>query len=103
MAAKNGDRVTVDFVGKIDGVAFDGGTASDFAFEVGAGQMLADFDTAAVDMTVGAEKTFDLAFPADYQGKEVAGKTAQFIITMKKRRVRTTSANLDRRRRRWRL
>jgi len=83
-ASSKGDRVTVDFVGKIDGVAFDGGTASDFAFEVGAGQMLADFDTAAVDMTVGAEKTFDLAFPADYQGKEVAGKTAQFTITMKK-------------------
>lgn len=79
-----GDRVTVDFVGKIDGVAFDGGTASDFAFEVGAGQMLPDFDTAAVDMAIGAEKTFDLAFPADYQGKEVAGKTAQFTVTMKK-------------------
>ena len=83
-ASAKGDRVTVDFVGKIDGVAFDGGTASDFAFEVGAGQMLPDFDTAAVDMAVGAEKTFDLAFPADYQGKEVAGKTAQFTITMKK-------------------
>ena len=83
-ASVKGDRVTVDFVGKIDGVAFDGGTASDFAFEVGAGQMLPDFDTAAVDMAVGAEKTFDLAFPADYQGKEVAGKTAQFTITMKK-------------------
>lgn len=83
-ASAKGDRVTVDFVGKIDGVAFDGGTASDFAFEVGAGQMLPDFDTAAVGMVVGAEKTFDLAFPADYQGKEVAGKTAQFTITMKK-------------------
>ena len=83
-ASAKGDRVTVDFVGKIDGVAFDGGTASDFAFEVGAGQMLPDFDTAAVGMAVGAEKTFDLAFPADYQGKEVAGKTAQFTITMKK-------------------
>lgn len=83
-ASAKGDRVTVDFVGKIDGVAFDSGTASDFAFEVGAGQMLPDFDTAAVGMAVGAEKTFDLAFPADYQGKEVAGKTAQFTITMKK-------------------
>jgi trigger factor len=83
-ASAKGDRVTVDFVGKIDGVAFDGGTASDFAFEVGAGQMLPDFDTAAVGMAVGAEKNFDLAFPADYQGKEVAGKTAQFTITMKK-------------------
>jgi trigger factor len=46
--------------------------------------MLPDFDAAAVDMAVGAEKNFDLAFPADYQGKEVAGKTAQFTITMKK-------------------
>ena len=83
-AGQAGDRITVDFVGKIDGVAFDGGTAEGFAFELGAGQMLPEFDAAAIGLAAGAEKSFSLTFPADYQGKEVAGKTAQFSITVKK-------------------
>ena len=78
------DRVTVDFVGTIDGVAFDGGTSTDFAFVLGGGQMLPEFDSAATGMAPGARKEFNLTFPADYQGKEVAGKTAQFTITVKK-------------------
>ncbi|MBL8383870.1 MAG: trigger factor [Burkholderiales bacterium] len=82
--SRKGDRLTVDFAGSIDGVPFDGGSAKDFAFELGGGQMLPEFDAAGLDMTVGGEKTFDLAFPADYQGKEVAGKTAQFTISVKK-------------------
>jgi trigger factor len=83
-ASQKDDRVTVDFVGKIDGVAFQGGSSNDFPFVLGGGQMLAEFDTAATGMELGAEKTFDLKFPDDYQGKEVAGKTAQFTITLKK-------------------
>ena len=83
-ASQKDDRVTLDFVGKIDGVAFEGGSAKDFAFVLGGGQMLPEFDTAATGMELNAEKTFDLSFPADYQGKEVAGKTAQFTITLKK-------------------
>jgi trigger factor len=83
-ASQKDDRVTVDFVGKIDGVAFQGGSSPDFPFVLGGGQMLAEFDTAATGMEIGAEKTFDLKFPDDYQGKEVAGKTAQFTITLKK-------------------
>ena len=82
--AREDDRVTVDFVGKIDGVPFQGGSASDFNFVLGGGQMLPEFDTAATGLAPGAEKTFDLKFPDDYQGKEVAGKTAQFTITVKK-------------------
>jgi trigger factor len=79
-----GDRVTVDFTGKIDNVAFDGGSATGFAFELGAGQMLPEFDAGATGLAAGASKEFDLTFPPDYQGKEVAGKTARFTITVGK-------------------
>lgn len=78
------DKVTLDFVGKIDDVAFEGGTATDFSFVIGKGQMLPEFETAAKGMKTGETKTFDLAFPEDYHGKDVAGKTAQFEITIKK-------------------
>ncbi|WP_423197284.1 MULTISPECIES: trigger factor [unclassified Cupriavidus] len=84
VTAKNGDRVTVDFVGKIDGVEFAGGKADDFAFVLGEGRMLPEFEAAAVGLKVGESKSFPLAFPADYHGKEVAGKTAEFTITLKK-------------------
>ena len=83
-AGQKDDRVTLDFVGKIDGVPFQGGSANDFNFVLGGGQMLPEFDTAATGLGPGAENTFDLKFPDDYQGKEVAGKTAQFTITVKK-------------------
>lgn len=82
-AGAAGDRVTLDFAGTIDGVAFDGGTSTDFKFELGAGQMLPEFDAAATGMSAGETKAFDLAFPADYHGKDVAGKTARFTITVK--------------------
>lgn len=83
VAAKNGDRVTVDFVGKIDGVEFAGGKAEDFVFVLGEGRMLPEFEQAALGLKVGESKTFPLAFPEDYHGKEVAGKTAEFTITVK--------------------
>lgn len=83
-AAADEDKVTLDFVGKIDGVAFDGGTASDFSFVLGKGQMLPEFEAAARGLKAGESKTFDLSFPEDYHGKDVAGKTAQFEITIKK-------------------
>jgi trigger factor len=78
------DRVTVDFVGKIDGEPFEGGKAEDFAFMVGEGQMLKEFDEAVRGMKLGESKTFPLAFPADYHGQDVAGKTADFLVTIKK-------------------
>jgi trigger factor len=82
--AANGDRVTVDFVGKIDGVEFAGGKAEDYAFVLGEGRMLPEFEAATVGLKVGESKTFPLAFPEDYHGKDVAGKTAEFTITLKK-------------------
>jgi len=83
-SAQNGDRVTVDFVGKIDGVEFPGGKAEDYPFVLGEGRMLPEFEAAAIGLKAGESKTFPLAFPEDYHGKDVAGKTAEFTITMKK-------------------
>ncbi|MCC2959417.1 trigger factor [Massilia sp. IC2-278] len=80
--AANGDRVTVDFVGKIDGVEFDGGKAEGYSFVLGEGRMLPEFEAATVGLKVGESKTFPLAFPEDYHGKDVAGKTAEFTITL---------------------
>ncbi|HZT56893.1 MAG TPA: trigger factor [Burkholderiaceae bacterium] len=82
--AVEGDRVTIDFEGKIDGVPFEGGRAEGFQFLIGEGQMLEQFDLAVRGMKSGESKTFPLQFPADYQGKEVAGKEADFMVTLKK-------------------
>ena len=83
-AAQDGDRATVDFEGKIDGELFDGGKAEDFQFILGDGQMLKEFEEATRGMKLGESKTFPLVFPEDYQGKDVAGKIADFMVTIKK-------------------
>ncbi len=83
-AVQEGDRVTVDFEGKIDGELFEGGKAEDFQFLVGEGQMLKEFEEAVRGMKPGESKTFPLAFPEEYHGKDVAGKTADFMVTVKK-------------------
>jgi trigger factor len=82
--AVEGDRVSIDFEGKIDGEPFAGGKAEAFQFIIGEGQMLAQFDQAVRGMKAGESKTFPLQFPADYQGAEVAGKEADFLVTVKK-------------------
>lgn len=82
--AQNGDRVTIDFVGKIDGVEFQGGKAENYPFVLGEGRMLPEFEAATVGLKVGEAKSFPLTFPADYHGKDVAGKTAEFTVTLKK-------------------
>jgi trigger factor len=82
--AVESDRVTIDFEGKIDGEPFAGGKAEGFQFIVGEGQMLPQFDQGVRGMKAGDSKTFPVAFPADYQGKDVAGKEADFLVTMKK-------------------
>ncbi|ARN20355.1 trigger factor [Piscinibacter gummiphilus] len=83
-AAGEGDRVTIDFEGKIDGVPFDGGKAEGFQFLIGEGQMLEQFEKAVRGMKAGESKTFPLQFPEDYQGKDVAGKEADFLVTVNK-------------------
>jgi len=82
-AARNDDRVTVDFNGTIDGAAFQGGTAKDQAVVLGSGRLLPDFESNLPGMKAGDTKAFDLRFPDDYHGKDVAGKTARFEITVK--------------------
>ncbi|MEN9420353.1 MAG: trigger factor [Pseudomonadota bacterium] len=82
--AAEGDRVTIDFEGKIDGEPFSGGRAENFSFVIGEGQMLEQFDKGVRGMKVGQSKTFPLKFPDDYQGRDVAGKEADFLVTMKK-------------------
>lgn len=83
-AALEGDRVTIDFEGKIDGETFPGGKADAFQFLVGEGQMLKEFEDAVRGMKSGESKTFPLSFPADYHGKDVAGKQADFMVTLNK-------------------
>jgi len=83
-AAKDNDRVTIDFEGKIDGEPFQGGKAEAFQFLLGEGQMLKEFEDAVRGMKSGESKTFPLNFPADYHGKDVAGKQADFLVTLKK-------------------
>lgn len=82
--AAEGDRVTIDFEGKIDGVPFEGGKAEGFQFLVGEGQMLEAFEKAVRGMKAGESKTFPLQFPEDYHGKDVAGKEADFLVTLNK-------------------
>ena len=82
--AQEGDRATIDFEGKIDGETFAGGKADDFQFLVGEGQMLKEFEDAVRGMKSGESKTFPLSFPEDYHGKDVAGKQADFMVTVKK-------------------
>ncbi len=80
--AGHGDRAVVDFTGKIEGVAFPGGQAKDFPIVIGEGRMLPEFEAALTGMAPGGNKTFELTFPADYHGKEVAGKPAEFTLTV---------------------
>jgi trigger factor len=82
-ASVDGDRLIVDFTGLVDGVAFEGGAAKDFAMVLGERRMLPEFETAANGLKKGETRTFDLKFPEDYFGKDVAGKTATFTLTAK--------------------
>ena len=81
-AAQEGDRVIIDFEGKIDGKVFEGGASKNYPFVLGKGQMLPEFETGIVGMKEGESKDVTVHFPEEYHGKEVAGKTAIFTITL---------------------
>ncbi|MDE2599478.1 MAG: trigger factor [Rhodocyclaceae bacterium] len=83
-AAAKDDRVTVDFTGRKDGVEFPGGKAEGYPFVIGQGQMLPDFETAAIGLKAGEKKTFEMTFPADYQAADLAGQKVEFDITVQK-------------------
>ena len=81
---KKGDKVTIDFVGTIDGKEFEGGTSKDYTYVLGEGKMIDGFDEGIYGMKMGEEKTIEVTFPEDYSKKDLQGKKAQFKITMKK-------------------
>jgi trigger factor len=82
-AAQNEDRVLIDFSGKLDGVAFEGGKGKDVIVVLGIGRMLPDFEAAIIGMKPKETKTFDMKFPEDYHGKNVAGKKVAFTVTLR--------------------
>ncbi|KEI35646.1 cell division trigger factor [Francisella sp. W12-1067] len=83
-AVKSDDKVTIDFVGKKDGEVFDGGSANDTDVIIGSGQMIPGFEDGIIGMLKDEQKTITVTFPKDYQNQELAGKDAQFDITVKK-------------------
>lgn len=83
-AAQNGDTVNIDFEGKMDGVAFDGGSAQGYDLTLGAGQFIAGFEEQVVGMNVGETKDVNVTFPEDYQAENLKGKPAVFTVTVHK-------------------
>jgi len=81
--AENGDQLIIDFVGKLDGVAFEGGSATDTALELGAGRFIPGFEEQLVGVKAGDEKTITVTFPADYPAENLKGQDATFDITVK--------------------
>lgn len=78
--AATGDLVVMDFAGKVDGVAFDGGTGTDMRIEIGSGRLIPGFEEQLVGVKAGEEKTIEVTFPADYGVKDLAGKPATFDL-----------------------
>ncbi|EKF9660075.1 trigger factor [Vibrio cholerae] len=83
-AAENGKRVSIDFVGSIDGVEFEGGKAENFPLEMGAGRMIPGFEDGIVGKTKGMEFVIDVTFPDDYHAENLKGKAAKFAIKVNK-------------------
>ena len=83
-AAREGDEVIIDFVGKKDGVAFDGGSAKDFALKLGGGQFIPGFEEGVVGHKVGETFDLDLEFPKDYHAENLAGAKVVFSVTLHK-------------------
>lgn len=81
-AAENGDQINIDFVGKLDGVAFPGGSAKGTGLVLGSGRMIPGFEEALDGVKAGDERVITPTFPEDYQNLELAGKTAEFTVTV---------------------
>lgn len=82
--AGKGDRVNIDYHGQVDGKEFEGGQAKGFSLILGDGYALKDFEDAIIDMKNGENKVFQMIFPTDYHGKEVAGKSVTFDVRLNK-------------------
>lgn len=82
--SKKGERITIDFTGRVDGEEFEGGKAQDFALELGQGRMIPGFEDEIIGMKKGEEKTIKVTFPEDYHAENLKGKDAEFDIVAKK-------------------
>ena len=81
--AENGDRITISFVGTMDGVPFDGGSGDDVPIVLGSGQFIPGFEEQLIGIKSGESRTVDVKFPENYQAAAVAGKDASFAVTVK--------------------
>ena len=82
--SREGDRVTMDFKGLINGQAFEGSTGDDVAVILGAGRMLKDFEAGIIGVKAGEQKQISVPYPAGYHNKDLAGQTAEFNVQVKK-------------------
>jgi trigger factor len=90
--AKTGDLVVMDYAGSVDGVAFDGGTGEDMEIELGSGRLIPGFEDGLVGVKSGDKTTVKVTFPADYPAENLAGKPAEFAITVKAVKLAKTPA-----------
>src|SRR5688572_25514008 len=87
--SRDTDRVTIDFEGTLDGVPFEGGKGEGVAVDLGAGRMIADFESGLRGVRAGENKDIDVTFPANYGAANLAGKQAKFAISVKQVEERT--------------
>lgn len=92
--AKTGDLVVMDFVGKVDGVAFDGGTGEDMSVEIGTGRLIPGFEDQLIGVKKGAELTINVTFPDDYAAENLKGAAATFDLVIKDVRI-SKEATID--------
>ncbi len=85
-AAQNGDTVVIDFVGKIDGTAFEGGAAEGHHLTLGSGQFIPGFEEGLIGVKPGEQRAVPVSFPAEYQAEHLAGKAAIFDVTVQELR-----------------
>ena len=83
-SSRTGDKVTIDFVGTIDGAAFEGGKGENVAIILGEGRMLPEFEAGLIGRDADSQASISMRFPDDYHSKTIAGKTAEFAVTVKK-------------------
>lgn len=92
VAARDGDIVVIDFVGRIDGEVFEGGSAQGHSLILGSGRMIPGFEEGLLGAATGEERVVDVTFPADYRAAELAGKPAKFTVTVKEVKTRNVPA-----------
>lgn len=92
---QEGDTATIDYEGKIDGVAFEGGSSTDYPLKIGSGSFIEGFESGIVGHSIGETFDLDLTFPEDYGNADYAGKAAVFTVTIKSINVSTTPELTD--------